>query len=347
MNLCCSAPLIGLSGHKKTGKTTLLEKLIPALCKKGLTVAYLKYDSCRIDMDSPGKDTDRAFKAGAAWVGIVSEFETAVRGFSEHLSRARLLTLAGEICDIVIVEGGKTADWPKLWMREESGVSDSASFPKVIAEISPSENDPTAVSRDDVDAILELVLKEARSQVLARPVCGGLLIGGTSERMGSPKALLSFEGRPLAEHVWKQINSVVSDVYLLGSGPRPESMKDKPCLPDSPGLNGPIAGMVSAFKHREDADWLFLAVDLPNVTPDYLKQILSRRDVGYRAAVPLNPEGYKEPLCALYSPSLGRRIVRLASPQRLSLQELLSALGVTGDPLLWNADKLFNWNEPG
>jgi len=273
MPLRCSAPLIGLSGYKKSGKTTLLEKLIPALSQKNLKVAYLKYDSCRIDMDSPEKDTDRAFRAGAAWVGIVSSSETAVRGQTEILPRTKLIELAGEICDIVIVEGGKGADWPKLWMREEGGESDSTSYPGVIGEISPLDDDPPAVSRENVAAIAELVLKEAKSQVLSRPLCGGLLIGGTSERMGSPKALLPFKGKTLAEHAWKQLSSVVAQSYLLGSGPRPEPLRDKPCLPDAQGLSGPVAGMVSAFRHRDDTDWLFLAVDMPNVTQDILSTL--------------------------------------------------------------------------
>jgi molybdopterin-guanine dinucleotide biosynthesis protein B len=345
MSLRCSAPLIGLSGHKKTGKTTLLEKLIPALGAKGLKVAYLKYDSCHIEVDSPGKDTDRAFKAGAAWVGIVSREEAFARSRPEELSRKNLIELAGEICDIVIVEGGKTADWPKLWMREEAGVSDSGPYSNIVAEISPTDSDPGAISRDDVDAIVELVLKEAQTQILSRPLCGGLLIGGASERMGSPKALLPFRGRALAEHVWSRLNSVVDETYLLGSGPMPESLRDEPRLPDAPNLSGPVAGMISAFKHREDADWLFLAVDMPNVTEDYLKQIISRRNVGYKAAVPLSPDGLKEPLCALYSPSLGRHLTRLATGDRLSVRNLLDTLDAPGDPSLWNAEKLFNWNE--
>jgi len=39
-------------------------------------------------------------------------------------------------------------------------------------------------------------------------------------------------------------------------------------------------------------------------------------------------------------------MIRLASPDRLSLQDLLEALDVPGEPSLWDEEKLFNWNEP-
>jgi molybdopterin-guanine dinucleotide biosynthesis protein B len=348
MNFHAVAPVIGVCGYSKTGKTTLIEKLIGALLGKGLTAAYLKYHSHSIDMDRPGKDTDRAFGAGAAWAGIAADSESAVRASPEALAVERMVELAAEGADIVLVEGFKASPWPKFWLEKEGEKAAGEAVANRIATVVPGAGGgPSAVSRDDVETILGLLLNEASLQVAARPLCGGILIGGSSRRMGSPKALLPFGGGTLAECVFERLRAVSAEIYFLGCGPRPEKLVHLPCLPDAPDYGGPLAGILSAFRHRDRADWLILAVDLPYVTTDYLREIVSRRRPGYRAAIALTPEGHKEPLCALYSPALGRQMLLRARPDQLSIQLLLDRLGVAGDPSLWDPERLKNWNRPG
>ncbi len=56
--------ILGICGFKNTGKTTLIERLIPRLKTMGLEVLVIKHDSHGIDVDRPGKDSGRFFRAG-------------------------------------------------------------------------------------------------------------------------------------------------------------------------------------------------------------------------------------------------------------------------------------------
>ena len=48
-----------------TGKTTLIEKLIPDLLQKNINVSVIKHAHHNFDIDSPGKDSYRLRKSGA------------------------------------------------------------------------------------------------------------------------------------------------------------------------------------------------------------------------------------------------------------------------------------------
>ena len=59
-------PVIGFAAFSGTGKTTLIEKLIPALVSRGLKVAVVKHDAHGLKFDHEGKDSARFSDAGAA-----------------------------------------------------------------------------------------------------------------------------------------------------------------------------------------------------------------------------------------------------------------------------------------
>ncbi|MGL4795486.1 MAG: molybdopterin-guanine dinucleotide biosynthesis protein B, partial [Aeromonas jandaei] len=58
-------PLLGFAAWSGTGKTTLLEQLIPLLTGRGLRIGVLKHAHHDFDIDQPGKDSYRLRKAGA------------------------------------------------------------------------------------------------------------------------------------------------------------------------------------------------------------------------------------------------------------------------------------------
>ncbi len=68
MNVVC------LAGHSDSGKTTLVERLVPALTAAGDRVATIKSIHHDIEIDTPGADTHRHRTAGAETVvGITPE----------------------------------------------------------------------------------------------------------------------------------------------------------------------------------------------------------------------------------------------------------------------------------
>lgn len=69
-----SLPLLGFAAFSGTGKTTLLEAMLPKLVEQGLRVAVIKHAHHNFDIDQEGKDSYRLRKAGASQMLISSRF---------------------------------------------------------------------------------------------------------------------------------------------------------------------------------------------------------------------------------------------------------------------------------
>jgi molybdopterin-guanine dinucleotide biosynthesis protein MobB len=108
-------PVLSVVGRSNSGKTTLIEKLLPWLTARGWRVGTLKHDVHGFTMDHEGKDTHRHFEAGAERVLIAGPRELAFRErVAEHPEREPLIMRFFEGLDLVITEGYKTGDWPKI-----------------------------------------------------------------------------------------------------------------------------------------------------------------------------------------------------------------------------------------
>ncbi len=100
---------IGFIGYSNTGKTTLIEKLIPIFRARGLAVSAIKNAHHGFDMDRPGKDSYRYREAGASQVLIATGQRWAL--LTETPQRAATLDdLLAQLapCDLVIIEGFKS-----------------------------------------------------------------------------------------------------------------------------------------------------------------------------------------------------------------------------------------------
>lgn len=108
--------VLGLAGWSGSGKTTLIERVLPVLISRGLQVSIIKHAHHAFDVDQPGKDSYRHRAAGAGEVLVTSTQRYALmhelRGAPELSLQAALSRLSP--CDLVLVEGFKTAAMPKL-----------------------------------------------------------------------------------------------------------------------------------------------------------------------------------------------------------------------------------------
>lgn len=159
---------LGIAGFSGSGKTTLIEKLLPRLRSAGLRVSVLKQSHHDFEVDVPGKDSWRHRAAGAQevlltsphrWM-LVNELRGAREpGLDEHLERL-------SPCDLVLVEGYKHADIPKLevWRgaNERSWLHpDDANFIAVAADQTPP-GQIKYLPIDDIEAILAFILEYAQ-----------------------------------------------------------------------------------------------------------------------------------------------------------------------------------------
>lgn len=108
-------PVVCFVGRSNSGKTTLLEKVIPVLIRMGFRVGAIKHDAHSFEMDHRGKDTWRMAAAGADKVAISSAEKTAV--IWKNRSEPKLGGLVSGVMegvDVVLTEGYKTENKPKI-----------------------------------------------------------------------------------------------------------------------------------------------------------------------------------------------------------------------------------------
>jgi len=111
-------PRIAIVGHKNSGKTTLVERLIAAFASGGLKVAAIKHTSDERGFDKPDSDSDRLMRAGATSVGMVARSEvgfytTRGAGASEAGVEAALGAMPMRP-DLLIYEGFRDGGHPKI-----------------------------------------------------------------------------------------------------------------------------------------------------------------------------------------------------------------------------------------
>ena len=111
--------VIGVAGFKNAGKTTLVERLVTELTRRGWRISTVKHAHHSFDIDHEGRDSFRHRQAGASEVAVVSRSRWAIihesRGEEEPSLDDMLAKLAP--CDLVIVEGYKRDSHDKIEVR--------------------------------------------------------------------------------------------------------------------------------------------------------------------------------------------------------------------------------------
>ena len=108
-------PIVSIVANSGTGKTTLLEKLIAEMKRRGYRVAAIKHDAHRFDIDHEGKDSWRLTRAGAKVTAISSPAKTAIIHQHEVApSLDQLLAPFHGKVDIILTEGFRLSDLPKI-----------------------------------------------------------------------------------------------------------------------------------------------------------------------------------------------------------------------------------------
>ncbi|MBE0509969.1 MAG: molybdopterin-guanine dinucleotide biosynthesis protein B [Chromatiales bacterium] len=127
-------PILAFVAYSGTGKTTLLEALLPLLRAQGLRVSYIKHSHHQVDLDQPGKDSYRLRQAGAAQVILASAKrwalmqETADAGHEPDL-HTLVNKLDPALCDLVLVEGFKHQALPKIECLRQAHLQQRAAEP--------------------------------------------------------------------------------------------------------------------------------------------------------------------------------------------------------------------------
>ena len=104
--------LVAVSGVKNSGKTTLIEGMLPHLAAAGLKVAVIKHDGHAFLPDIPGTDTSRFLSAGA-WGTAIFDGEKC-KVVKREAADETILAAQFPGTDLILLEGFKHSPWPKL-----------------------------------------------------------------------------------------------------------------------------------------------------------------------------------------------------------------------------------------
>lgn len=146
------------------------------------------------------------------------------------------------------------------------------------------------------------LIKKMDQLVQQTPVWGCILIGGKSSRMGRPKHLIEDEKNiTWLERTAGILRPLVDGLVVSGAGLLPEKLQDLVRLADIPGVVGPLTGVLAACRWQPTVSWMFVACDMPHITPEAIQWLLSERRAGCWGRVPrLDERRHCEPLLARY-----------------------------------------------
>jgi len=157
--------VIGITGWKNSGKTTLTERLVGEFVGRGLEVSTVKHAHHAFDIDQTGTDSFRHRAAGAGEVAIVSGHRWALmhelRDEREPSLDEVLMRLSP--CDVVIVEGYKREGHLKIETRRVDAKDTrplSANDPNIIAVASDhaiADETLPVFQIDDIAAIADFI----------------------------------------------------------------------------------------------------------------------------------------------------------------------------------------------
>jgi molybdopterin-guanine dinucleotide biosynthesis protein A len=114
---------------------------------------------------------------------------------------------------------------------------------------------------------------------------GILLVGGASERFGSPKALVPFRGETLAERAWRTLTGVCEEVVAVGKAADLLELPF-PVLDDGSSERAPVFGVIAGLRAARHEACAVLPVDCPLVTADLLLELLTAHAVPQTGPLP-------------------------------------------------------------
>ncbi len=155
--------ILSFVGRSNSGKTTLIERLIPELVRAGYRVATVKHAGHGFDLDTEGKDSWRHKRAGASAVLVLSKGSLAM--FADVPEETKLTELRDRYLDnsidVIIAEGWKSEGYPKIVVIRDQAGEVPVSPDGLLAVVSNKliEYHVPRFDPDDIPAIADFIIR--------------------------------------------------------------------------------------------------------------------------------------------------------------------------------------------
>jgi molybdopterin-guanine dinucleotide biosynthesis protein B len=155
--------IISVVGKSQSGKTTLIEKLIPELKKRGYRIGTVKHTFHGFDMDKKGKDSWRHKAAGAETVVVVSKGKIAMVN-NENCETLSGLEKYFDDMDLIITEGFKRKNRPKIEVcrsarNKKPLCKENDNLIALVTDMDINLNVPT-FGLEEIEALADLIEKK-------------------------------------------------------------------------------------------------------------------------------------------------------------------------------------------
>jgi len=153
-------PVVSIIGKSKSGKTTVIERLVQELKSRGYRVATIKHAPQGTSFDEPGKDSWRHIEAGSeATVVSSSDNLVLMKPVSQDSPLEEIVHLLGEDYDIILTEGFKQGNAPKIEIHRKDAGAPLKSVKKRIAIVTdePLETKARQFSFEDNKSLADLL----------------------------------------------------------------------------------------------------------------------------------------------------------------------------------------------
>jgi len=150
-------------------------------------------------------------------------------------------------------------------------------------------------------------MRTSKTPAPPAPVSAAILAGGAATRMGGAvKALLDVDGRTILDRLAETLRPLFSEILLVAKEPEPFLAL---CTPEAPwrlvldALPGrsSLTGIHTALSNAKSQHVFLTACDTPLLHPALLTALLGFLSPQDDVVLPIKPDGYFEPLCAIYS----------------------------------------------
>ncbi len=155
-------PIISIVGKPKSGKTTLIEKLISELKSRGYKVATIKHSAHHLDFDKTGKDSWRHIEAGSSATVVISPDQLVlIEKLSSQPGLNDIARLLGTGYDIILTEGFKQSQEPKVQVHQRTAgpLLDDLDNLIAVATDEPVETSARQFAINDIEGLADLLDK--------------------------------------------------------------------------------------------------------------------------------------------------------------------------------------------
>jgi molybdopterin-guanine dinucleotide biosynthesis protein B len=157
-------PIVSIVGHSKSGKTTLIERLIVEFKRRGYRVATVKHSHRDFDMDQRGKDTWRYGEAGSDVIAFSAPHRlTVIKPQGNNESIDDILRMIGGDYDLVLIEGFHEGHAPKIEAHRKELKQDLRCAPEDIRAVvtdEPVDIDRPQFGWEDISGIADFIVKK-------------------------------------------------------------------------------------------------------------------------------------------------------------------------------------------